>query len=49
MKIKYHLQLLPYEERLCYEYLLLEEMDKQAGFAVAFLELWKCEGLICTQ
>ena len=49
MKRKYYLPALSLEEKLFFEYLLLDEIDKQKWYAIAYLELWKSEGIICIQ
>ena len=49
MKINYHLFPLTMEERMYYQYLLLDEMDHQAWFGVAYLETMGREIFICAQ
>ena len=49
MKRKYHLPVLSHEERLLFEYLLLDEIDKQRWYAIVYLGLWQTEGIICIQ
>jgi hypothetical protein len=49
MKVKYQLPILTREQRIMLEFLLLEEVEKQAWYAVLFLKLWKTEGCICMQ
>ncbi len=49
MKRKYQLPALSLEEKLFFEYLLLDEIDKQRWYAIVYLELWNSEGVICTQ
>ena len=49
VKRKYYLPALSLEEKLFFEYLLLDEIDKQKWYAIVYLELWKSEGVICTQ
>ena len=49
LKRKYQLPALSLEEKLYFEYLLLDEIDKQRWYAIVYLELWKSEGVICTQ
>jgi len=49
MKLKYQLPVLTKKQRLEFGYYLHLEVEKQNWFAIAFLELWKTEGLICTQ
>lgn len=41
--------MLSLEEKLFFEYLLLDEIDKQRWYSIVYLELWKSEGVICTQ
>jgi hypothetical protein len=49
VKRKYFLPALSLEEKLFFEYLLLDEIEKQRWYAIVHLELWKSEGVICTQ
>ncbi len=49
MKRKYYLPMLSLEEKLLFEYLLLDEIDKQRWYAIVHLELWNTEGIICIQ
>ena len=49
MKKRYQLVSLSYEERMFFEYLLLNEIDKQNWYAILFLDLWKTEGIISIQ
>ncbi len=48
-KIRYQLQPLSREQRVLAEFVLLEGVDRQAWYAVVYLELWKSEGCISTQ
>ena len=49
MKRKYYLPMLSLEEKLLFEYLLLDEIDKERWYAIVHLEMWKTEGIICIQ
>ena len=49
MKRKYYLPTLSLEEKLFFEYLLLDEIDRQKWYAIVYLELWKSEGVVCIQ
>lgn len=49
MKFKYQWQTITFEQRIIHDYLLLNEIEKQKWFSVAYLKLWKSVGLICTQ
>ena len=49
MKKKYCLPALSYEEKVFFEYLLIDEVYKQKWYAILYLELWKSEGLISIQ
>lgn len=48
-KLKYHLPVLTREQRMEFGYYLHHEVENQNWFAIAFLKLWKSQGLICTQ
>jgi hypothetical protein len=49
MKVKYQLRPLTREQRIVMEYLLLDEMETQKWYHVLRLQLWRTEGLVCTQ
>ena len=49
MKMKYFLQMLSAEEKVYFEYLLLDEIDKQRWYGIVYLEILKSESLICVQ
>lgn len=49
MKVKYQFRMLNQEQKIIFEYLLLNEVEKQHWFSVVYLKLWKSVGLICTQ
>jgi len=49
MRLKYQLPVLTKEQRMEFGYLLHHEVENQNWFAIAFLKLWKSQGLICTQ
>lgn len=49
MKVRYQLRPLSREQRVVMEYLLLDEMDSQRWYHILYMELWKTEGIICTQ
>ena len=49
MRKKYLLPSLSYEEKMFFEYLLIDEVYKQRWYAVLRLDLWKSEGLITIQ
>ena len=49
MKKRYYLPSLTLEEKLYYEYLLAEEVDRQRWYIVVYLELWKSESLVSIQ
>lgn len=47
--MRYQLQPLSREQRVIFEYMLLDEMSRQQWFGIIFLELWQTEGYICIQ
>ena len=49
MIYRYHFIPPSKEERLLFEYLLLEHMEDQRWCSIVFLDLWHSEGLICIQ
>ena len=49
MKINYHLPLLSFEERLFYQYLLLDEMENQRWFSIIVIDMFNREEYICAQ
>jgi hypothetical protein len=49
MKVRYQLRPLTREQRVVMEYLLLDEMETQRWYHVLRLQLWRTEGLVCTQ
>lgn len=49
MKVKYQLRHVAKDQKIIFEHLLLNEIDKQRWNCVVYLKLWKSVGLICTQ
>jgi hypothetical protein len=49
MKKRYFLPALSIEEKLFYEYLLAEEVDRQRWYIVLYLDLWNAESIISIQ
>lgn len=49
MKVRYQLRPLSREQRVIMEYLLLDEMESQRWYHILYMELWRTEGIICTQ
>jgi hypothetical protein len=49
MKIRYRFKPLPQNQRLLFEYMLLDEMDAQAWYWITYMRLWRSEGIVCTQ
>lgn len=49
MRKTYHFPQLTKEQRLFLEYLLLEQIEKQAWYAIVRFSMFKTESLICIQ